>query len=189
MRLVRVCNGLRLAGEIVEVEAYLGAKDRACHTFGGRRTARNEAMYGRAGTAYVYFTYGMHHCVNVVCGVGEGGRGGGVGEAVLVRALRPVEGVEVMRRHRSARRRAKALGIEERQLCNGPGKLCQAMGIDRALNGVDLLVAEGLWLEPGEGYHSTLIGQGSRIGVDSAGAWAKRRLRWFVKGSEHVSVR
>src|SRR5262245_61693000 len=98
-KLVRVLqNGERLAGIIVETEAYVGVIDRASHPFGGRRTPRNESMYGRAGTAYVYFTYGVHHCVNVVCGREN------EPVAVLLRALEPVEGLEAMRRLRSGNR-------------------------------------------------------------------------------------
>ena len=94
--LVAVVRGRRRAGVIVETEAYLGVKDRAAHTFGGRRTERNEPMWMDAGTAYVYFTYGMHHCMNLST-VGEG-----VPEAVLIRALEPVEGIQAMRRARGA---------------------------------------------------------------------------------------
>lgn len=189
LRLVRTqADGTRLAGEIVEVEAYLGVKDRACHTFGGRRTARNEAMYGPAGTAYVYLTYGMHHCVNVVCGVGADGRGGGVGEAVLIRALGPVEGMDVMRQHRSAARRKGRTALADRDLCSGPGKLCQALCIDRALNGVDLLGSASLALENSPAIFPRRIVRASRVGVESAGEWAERRLRWFFDGCEHVSV-
>lgn len=190
LRLVRTLDdGTRLGGEIVEVEAYLGAKDRACHTFGGRRTPRNEAMYGPAGTAYVYFTYGMHHCVNVVCGVGTGADGGGVGEAVLIRALRPVEGMDVMRRHRSGGRRRGRATLAEKDLCSGPGKVCQALGIDRAFNGVDLLSSPNLALESSSTISPNRILRDARIGVESAGEWAGRRLRWFFDDCEHVSVR
>ena len=176
-RLVRVLDdGTRLAGTIVETEAYLGEPDRAAHTFGGRRTRRNEAMYARAGTAYVYFTYGMHHCVNIVCGE--------VDEpvAVLIRALEPTEGLERMAAHRARARRP-------RDLCSGPGKLCQALAIDRGLNGIDLtrdgrlfveIVGDGP-IEPGRLVNTP------RIGVGSSGDWAHRPLRWALAGCEHVS--
>lgn len=189
-RLVRLLeSGERLEGEIVEVEAYLGAPDRACHTFGGRRTERNEVMYAAAGTAYVYFTYGMHFCMNIVCGgtwQKEGDAGGGVGQAVLVRALRPIEGLDAMRRNRERRSRA---ALRERELCGGPARLCQALGIDRALNGQDMLVEGPLMLLPGEGVPARRIARAKRIGIESAGAWARRLLRWYVKDCEHVSVR
>lgn len=191
-RLVRVLeSGERLEGEIVEVEAYLGASDRACHTFGGRRTERNEVMYAGAGTAYVYFTYGMHHCMNVVCGgawVEAGDLGGGVGQAVLVRALRPIEGLDAMRRNRERRRPTRG-ALRDRDLCSGPARLCQALGIDRALNGRDMLVEGPLMLLAGESVPARRIARARRIGVESAGAWARRLLRWYVKDCEHVSVR
>ncbi len=191
MRLVRVlASGERLAGEIVEVEAYLGAPDRACHTFGGRRTERNEVMYAPAGSAYVYFTYGMHHCMNIVCGgkwARDGDAGGGVGQAVLVRALHPLDGLDAMRRHRSARRARGARPVREEDLCSGPARLCQALAIDGALNGTDMLARGALMLEPGEPGPPRRIVRTGRIGVESAGAWARRRLRWYVKGDPHVS--
>ncbi|MBC7772629.1 MAG: DNA-3-methyladenine glycosylase, partial [Pyrinomonadaceae bacterium] len=140
-RLVRVLDdGTRLSGIIVETEAYTGIEDQASHAFGGRRTPRNESMYAQPGTAYVYFTYGMHFCMNVVCG------DEGEPVAVLLRALEPVEGIEQMVQRRNAGRTLK-VPITESQLCNGPGKLCQAMGIDRALNGVDLVTSDRLFIE------------------------------------------
>ena len=178
--LVRVLDsGERLSGVIVETEAYLGVKDRAAHAFGGRRTARNESMYGQPGTAYVYFTYGMHHCVNVVCG--------GVDEpvAVLIRALEPREGLEAMAANRG---RVRAPVVS---LCSGPGKLCQAMAIDRELDGVDLPSDGRLFLEAGADgpINARAVRCGPRIGLGDVGVWASRRLRWWVGDSAHVSVR
>lgn len=167
--------GARTAGRIVETEAYLGVKDRAAHSFGGRRTERVRAMYSRGGTAYVYFTYGMHYCFNVVCGA--------VDEpvAVLVRALAPVEGVAVMRERRGER-------AKDRELCAGPARLCVALGIGRSMNGADLTDPESpIWIERGEPAPNARIGIGPRIGVGYAGVWARRRLRYWVKGDEHVS--
>jgi DNA-3-methyladenine glycosylase len=176
-RLVRVERGRRLSGIIVETEAYLGVRDRAAHSFGGRRTARTEPMYGQAGTAYVYFTYGMHHCMNVVAGA--------VDEpvAVLLRALAPEEGIGVMRRRREGAAR-------DTLLCAGPGRLCQAMGIDRALSGVDMAQADALFVEHArDGAAPALrLARTVRIGVEGAGEpAASRLLRWCVRGSPHVS--
>jgi DNA-3-methyladenine glycosylase len=183
-RLVRVLDdGTRLAGTIVEAEAYLGVRDRAAHSFGGRRTARNEAMYAEAGTAYVYFTYGMHHCFNVVCGR----RGEPV--AVLVRALEPTEGLEVMRRLRLGPGGGKRAKRGDTALCSGPAKLCAALAIDRSLNGIDLTRDGRLFLERGRGIPAERIVRTARIGVAYAGAWARRKLRWVDAASEHVSVR
>ena len=178
--LVRIVGGVRMAGRIVEVEAYLGSRDRAAHSFGGRRTPRNESMYGKAGTAYVYFTYGMHHCMNIVCGRE------GEPVAVLIRALEPVEGIEVMRAHREASPRA-ARSIPDRALCSGPARVCQAMRIDRSLDGSDLCSSETLFLEHGP--RMKRIARSPRIGVGYAGEWAARPLRFFDPDSDHVSGR
>ncbi len=183
-RLVRVLDGgTRLAGVIVETEAYLGVRDRAAHSFGGRRTARNESMYRKPGTAYVYFTYGMHHCMNVVCG-DEGDP-----VAVLIRALMPVEGADQMRSRRAAHRLDNGAALRETDLCSGPAKLCQAMAIDRDLDGTDLTRAPSLFIEhpPDHGPATRRIGRSARIGVGYAAEWADRQLRWFLSGNPHVS--
>ncbi len=179
-RLVRILNGRRLAGAIVEVEAYLGAEDRAAHTWGGRRTPRNESMYLPGGHAYVYFTYGMHFCLNVVCG----GRDEGV--AVLIRALEPTEGIQAMFARRPGARRIT-------DLCSGPGKLAQALAIDRSLDGVDLRVSSRLFIEQARrrAMPRGLVGSSARIGLnpDSTwrGDWHQRPLRLFVLNNSHVS--
>jgi DNA-3-methyladenine glycosylase len=185
-RLVRILeDGTRLAGIIVETEAYLGVKDKAAHTYGGRRTARNEAMYGVGGTAYVYFTYGMHFCMNVVAGE-EGDP-----IAVLLRALEPVEGVERMRGLRAAKRGEgqPPRMLKDRELASGPGRLCRAMAIARDLNGEDLTTSPRLWLEPGRTLSPRELVRTTRIGISSAREWADRPLRWYVRGNVHVSVR
>lgn len=176
-RLVRIDHdGRRVAGIIVETEAYLGSNDRAAHSFNGHRTPRNESMYLTGGHAYVYFIYGMHHCFNVVCGRRD------EAAAVLVRALEPAEGVERMRARRTAARR-------DRDLCSGPARLTQALAIDRTLDGLDLRRSGELWIEraPPPAKHRILARP--RIGVDYAGEWADRPLRFLIDGSEHVSRR
>ena len=127
-KLVVVGDGRR-CGRIVEVEAYCGADDPASHAFRGR-TARNATMFGPPGHLYVYFTYGMHFCANVVCG------GEGEASAVLLRGLTPVAGIDEMWAVRPACRR-------ERDLCAGPARLCVALGIDRSFDGADLVTGEG----------------------------------------------
>ena len=180
-RLVReLADGTHLAGIIVETEAYMGVPDRASHAFGGRRTPRNEAMYAEPGTAYVYFTYGMHFCVNVVGGAKDDP------QAVLIRAVEPTEGIGTLRALRS---HGAGRSVPDRDLCRGPARLCQAFSIDRALNGHDLVAGERLWLEPGPGVSESLVRRSARIGVAYAGSWAARRLRWFVRGNPHVSGR
>ena len=175
-RLVRVLDGRRLAGVIVEVEVYLGPRDRAAHTYKGRRTARNESMYLGGGHAYVYFTYGLHHCLNVVCGRS------GDGTAILLRALEPTEGMKFM----FARRRAAK---QPRDLCSGPAKLTQALALDRDQDGLDLRTSTTLFIErlrlgpPASGS----VAHTPRIGVAYAGIWANRRLRFLIRRNPHVS--
>jgi DNA-3-methyladenine glycosylase len=132
---VPAADGTRVSGLIVEAEAYRGPKDRASHAYGGRRTRRTETMYQIGGTAYIFFVYGMYNQFNVVTNVGD------VPHAILIRALEPVEGIEIMvqRRH----------GQPEKNLTNGPGKLCIALGIDRAFDREDLLGSR-VWIEEGE---------------------------------------
>ncbi len=151
-------RGLLCAGRIVETEAYLGERDLACHSARGR-TARTEVMYGPAGRAYVYLIYGMHCCFNVVT------REAGCPEAVLIRALEPLEGCQGR--------------------TDGPGRLCRALEIDRALNGVPLDSAQ-LFIAPGEAKRVRIL-RAPRIGVDYAGRWAGRLLRFFEAENGHVS--
>lgn len=183
-RLVRVLDdGTRLAGIIVEAEAYLGVQDRASHAWNGRRTARNEAMYGPPGTAYVYFTYGMHHCFNVVCGRE------GEPAAVLIRALEPVEGLGKMRELRAPSLKCAADDVAGAQLCSGPGKLCRALAIDRQLTGADLTRDRRVFVERtiARPLDDEQAGNSPRIGIGFAGEWAREPLRWFVRGNPHVS--
>ncbi|MFU8896552.1 MAG: DNA-3-methyladenine glycosylase [Gammaproteobacteria bacterium] len=169
--LVRVLDdGTRLAGRIIETEAYVGVEDKAAHCYGGRRTARNEAMWGPAGHAYVYFVYGMHYCVNVVA------EGPGRPAAVLVRALEPLEGLAQMRVHRSGKIPAERLGV--RDLCSGPAKLAQALAIDRAFDAADLVSGDTLFIERGLRIRPANIRSAPRIGVNYAEEWATRLLRF-----------
>jgi DNA-3-methyladenine glycosylase len=159
--LVHVVDGVERVGRIVEVEAYLGPHDLASHSSKGL-TARNRAMFGPPGHAYVYLIYGIHFCMNVVAGV-EGG-----GAAVLLRALEPVHNLEGR--------------------TQGPGLLCRAMGIDRRLDGHDLVGAT-LFVAAPAVEAPFRIARRPRIGVDYAGAWAKRLLRFHVQGNPFVSKR
>jgi DNA-3-methyladenine glycosylase len=152
---------------LTEVEAYLGEDDPACHTIRGRRTPRVEAMWGEAGYAYVYLIYGLHHCLNVVT-VGRGSP-----EAILVRGAVPVSGLALMRERRG-------MAVPDRHLLDGPGKLCQALAVDRQEDGVDLCSQTGgMWLaEDGTEIREREIRRGPRVGVDSAGEAAGWLLRW-----------
>ena len=149
-RLVRMLNRQRLSGIITETEAYVGEEDQASHASVGQ-TARNAVMYGPPGYAYVYLIYGVHHCLNVVT------EREGFPAAVLIRGLQPEEGIDVMRRHRPGR--------PDPELTNGPGKLCQALRIDRALNGIDLVAGETLFIERNSPVDETRILATPRIGV------------------------
>ena len=160
---------------LVETEAYLGAPDRASHAWGGRRTARNESLYLPGGFAYVYFIYGMHWCLNAVCG--EAGEGG----AVLLRAGEPVAGEALM-----GARRGLADRVRPGDVAGGPGKLCQALGVDRGFDGRPLDDSE-LWIAAGEPVAASGVASGPRIGVAYAGEAAAWPLRFAVAGNPHVS--
>jgi DNA-3-methyladenine glycosylase len=149
--LVREVDGHRLWGRLVEVEAYLGPQDLAAHSKGGRRTARTEIMFGPPGHAYVYFTYGMHWCLNFVT------REEGVPQAVLVRALEPGPGVG---------------------RCGGPGLVTRALGIDGALNGISLKPPDLYVVDDGAPKRRVFVTP--RVGVQGTGVWEKRLLRYVV---------
>jgi DNA-3-methyladenine glycosylase len=173
-RLVRRWNGQRLSGTIVEAEAYIGESDLACHARIGR-TPRNAVMYGRPGLAYVYFTYGMHWMLNVVSEAEH------FPAAVLIRALEPQEGIDVMLQHRPVPR---AL-----ELCRGPAKLTQALRIDQALNGVDLCSRRSdLWIEPGVLVPARSVVRGPRVGLfTTPEPWKSKPWRYWVKECPFVS--
>jgi DNA-3-methyladenine glycosylase len=155
--LVRRIGDAEFWGRLIEVEAYLGPDDRAAHSFDGHRSPRNEVMFGDAGRAYVYFTYGMHHCLNFVT------REAGVPQAVLARALEP----------------GPAVGR-----CSGPGLLCRALDIDRSLNGVLLNPPDLYLVDDGEPARTVYVTP--RVGVYRSGDWTDRPLR-FCWDSPHLS--
>jgi DNA-3-methyladenine glycosylase len=157
-------------GRIVETEAYVGPHDLACHAAKGR-TARTEVMFGRAGHAYVYFIYGFYNMLNLVTEAKD------YPAAVLIRAVEPVDGVELMKH----RRKTSAL----RNLASGPGKLCQAFAVDRSLNGADLS-GRVLYVED-RGEALPKFRATPRIGVDYAGKWKSKPYRFLIRGSEFVS--
>ncbi|MBP1743155.1 MAG: DNA-3-methyladenine glycosylase [Firmicutes bacterium] len=176
--LVSEARGKRVSGIIVETEAYLGIDDRAAHSFGGRKTRRNEAMYALGGHAYVYFIYGMYFCFNAVTGQE------GVPEAVLIRALEPVEGLDFMAAERFNTDYAKLSSRQKINLTNGPGKLCMALSIDRSLNGEDLC-GDKLYIE--DRPVSPEVCSGKRIGIDYAGEDRDLPLRFYIKNNRFVS--
>jgi DNA-3-methyladenine glycosylase len=166
-------NGRRVSGMIVETEAYLGEIDKAAHSYGGRRTARNEITYAAGGHVYVFFVYGMYYQLNLVTGQ-EGDP-----HVVLIRAVEPVEGVEVMRGRRGA--------MKDRNLTSGPGKLCIALDITRDLNGEDLIDGERIWVEEYRKVKPGDIVSGPRVGIDYAEEFAMMPWRFWMSGNEFVS--
>jgi DNA-3-methyladenine glycosylase len=169
-------DGQRVSGRIVECEAYMGQIDRAAHSYGGRRTARNEITYGAGGFAYVFFIYGMYYQLNVVTHTID------TPHVVLIRALEPVEGIEIMR----ARRAKNGKATPDKNLTSGPGKLTIAMAIDRSFNGEDLL-GDRMWIEEGKKIPDKDIAVGKRIGIDYAGEDAEKPWRFWVKDNVYVS--
>jgi DNA-3-methyladenine glycosylase len=159
--LVHVVSGAPRVGRIVEVEAYLGPHDLAAHSSRGR-TPRTEVMFGPPGHAYVYLIYGMHNCMNIVT------QREGIASAVLLRALEPVRGIEGR--------------------TQGPGLLCKAMGVDRSLNGHDL-TSDDFYVADDAYPERIRVAKRPRVGVDYAGQWAKRLLRFYIRDNAYVSKR
>jgi DNA-3-methyladenine glycosylase len=172
-RLVHASPAGTVGGLIVEVEAYRGPEDLAAHSARGR-TPRNSVMFGAPGHLYVYLIYGLHHCLNVVAGPGS------KPEAVLIRALALDEGVDVARRRRGA-------SVVDAKLASGPGNVGRALGVDRSLNGLDL-IGGPVRVEPRRGPRPA-VSRDPRIGVAYAGPWANRRLRFWITDDPHVSRR
>ncbi len=167
-------DGEPTCGMITETEAYAGIHDRASHSYGGRRTRRNEPMYAAGGIAYVYLCYGLHHLFNVVTG------SEGQPTAVLIRAVEPIEGLDIMLRRRRKEKVTPALTA-------GPGSLSQALGITVSLSGHPLH-RPPLWIEDrGISVPAEQITARPRIGVDYAGEDARRPWRFYIKGSRWVS--
>lgn len=165
-------TGERLAGVIVETEAYVGPEDLASHAAGGRRTPRVASMWAKPGTVYVYFTYGMHYCMNISC------YREGHSASVLLRALMPTEGVETMRQLRTGTR-ARKKALRDQDLASGPGKLCQALAVDRSLDGVDILNSPHLALfDRPAGQPEPPVIAGPRIGLGEVGDWKAKPLRF-----------
>lgn len=167
-------DGQYTSGRIVETEAYVGITDKASHSFGGKRTARNEHMYAAAGTAYVYICYGMHHMLNVVTNDAE------VPDAILIRAIEPLQGPDIMQQ-----RTGKKPG--DKSITRGPGNVAKALGIFKHHSGRPLLHDELYLADDGYTLPAELLGSSARIGVESAGADGLLPYRFYVKGNPFVS--
>ena len=164
-----IVDGIELTGKIVETEAY-ASYDEASHAFRGK-TPRNAVMFGDGGFSYIYFTYGMHHCFNITTNEV------GLAEAVLIRAVEPISGIEKMRLLRQK-------ATIDRDLTNGPGKLCQAFALTRKENGIDLIESDQLFVTQSAPIRANLIGISSRIGINVAQEYP---WRFFIKDNEYVS--
>lgn len=177
-RLVSTIGDVRVAGLIVETEAYLGYEDKAAHSFNWRKTPRTQTMFADGGTAYVFLNYGIHHLLNIV--VAEVDQP----QAVLIRAVEPTEGLAAMRPRRPKARR-------DTDLCSGPGKLGAAFGVDRRHDGLDLVHSESLFVEQvrQRAFANQKIVTTMRVGIDYAAEWAQAPLRFYLRGNPHVSVR
>jgi len=170
-------RGQLLIGRIVETEAYLGLKDSSCHSYKGRKTARTKTFYLEGGWSYVYLSYGMHHCFNVITGKKS------VPEAVLIRALEPIEGISFMQKKRGK--------MNIRELCSGPGKLCQAFSLTKKWNAHDLtkkgslFIAKAPSLKKRKAFESLELD--SRVGLSPEKDSSYWFLRFYLKGNPHVS--
>ena len=169
--LVTELNGLITAGKIVETEAYCGRDDKACHASKEKRTARTEMMYAAGGCAYVYLCYGIHHLFNVVT------NSEGMADAVLIRALEPLEGIDIMKERRN---------FPKSKLSSGPGTLSQALGIQTKMNGMDL-TKKPLWIGKNINNEAFEILSDKRIGVDYAGEDSLKPWRFIMAGNKFVS--
>lgn len=178
--LVHKVDGEELIGKIVEVEAYMGPEDKAAHSYGGRRTERNEVMYGEPGYAYVYFIYGMYFCMNVVA------EKVGMPQAVLIRGLEPVSDIGKMCELRYGQNCTELTKSKLKNLTNGPGKLCKAFGITREQNGEDLC-GDKLYIYVGENEEKFNIVESKRINIDYAEEAKDYLWRFYIEGNPHVS--
>ncbi len=171
-------DGLLTSGRIVETEAYIALTDKASHSFGGRRTQRNEHMYATAATAYVYICYGIHHLFNVVT------NGKDIPDAVLIRAAEPIDGIDIMLQRTGKK-------ILDNTLTKGPGNMSRALGINKIHSGINLtgneiFLAEDNWPD-NAAIKNGMVASSKRIGIDGAGADALLPYRFYVKGNKYVS--
>lgn len=172
-------SGERVSGIIVETEAYMGAEDKAAHSYGNRRTKRTETMFAEGGTVYIFFIYGMYYQFNVVVGAVD------KPHAVLIRAVEPLENIEIMRARRNLKRKSPVVKMPDKNLTNGPGKLCIALGIDKSFNNENLTAGK-IWLETGREPVREVV-SGKRVGIDYAEEFAEKPWRFWVKNNLFVS--
>ncbi|WP_342366651.1 DNA-3-methyladenine glycosylase [Clostridium aminobutyricum] len=179
--LVHEIDGQKIAAKIVETEAYMGIEDKAAHSYGGRRTPRVEVMYGGPGFSYVFLIYGMYYCFNIVT------REAGTPQAVLIRAVEPMEGVDAMAQNRFKKAYNQLSKSQIKGLTNGPGKLCRALLIDKSLNGEDLCGSK-LYVEEGQEDKGTIVSS-KRVGIDYAEEAKDYLWRFYIKDNNYVSIK
>ncbi|MEQ1638899.1 MAG: DNA-3-methyladenine glycosylase, partial [Methylococcales bacterium] len=172
--LITKFDGVTTSGKIVETEAYIGLTDKASHSFGGKRTSRNEHMYAAPGIAYVYICYGMHHLFNVVSNKVN------VPDAILIRAVEPLEGIDIMLQRTGKLKPGNTL-------TKGPGNVGKALGILKQHSGLNLLGSKIFIADAGINFNENEIGTSKRIGIESAGAAAAYPYRFYVRGNKYVS--
>jgi DNA-3-methyladenine glycosylase len=182
--LVREFNGITLKGRIVETEAYIGSIDKACHAYGGKRTPRVEPLYGEPGIAYVYFIYGMYYCFNIIT------KEKGSPEGVLIRAVEPLEGLDVISELRFKKSFKELTNTQKKNLTNGPSKLCMAFGITKENTWDDLTENENLYVEEAsmQYYINDFdVVETTRIGIDYAEEAKDFLWRFYIKGNKYIS--
>lgn len=177
--LVHEVNGIKLKGKIVETEAYIGAIDKASHAYGGKKTPRLEALYGKAGISYVYFIYGMYYCFNVIT------KEEGVAEGVLIRAVEPLEGLDMMSQNRFKKSFNELTNTQKKNLTSGPSKLCMALDITKENNKEDLCIGK-LYIEEGIKEDFEII-HTKRVGIDYAEEAKDFLWRYYIKDNSWVS--
>lgn len=170
--LVKEIDGVLYKGRIVETEAYMGIIDKACHSYNNRRTKRTETMYREGGYSYIYLIYGMYYCFNVTASIKDNP------EAVLIRALEPLDNKELMLKIRKVKR--------EKDIANGPGKLTKALGITYRENDMDLTLGKNIWIED-DGYVPNKITATTRVGIDYAEEFKEKLWRFYISENNNIS--
>ncbi|HKL75777.1 MAG TPA: DNA-3-methyladenine glycosylase [Halanaerobiales bacterium] len=173
-KLIRKIDNKIIETKIVETEAYMGPEDKASHAYGNKKTKRTVTMFKRGGIAYIYLIYGMYYCFNIVTA------NEGKPEAVLIRAVEPLSELEIIKSNRDIKSEKKE------DLTNGPGKLCQALQINKKLNGINLTANEHLYIKEDE-ENNFEIGTGKRINIDYAEEYKDKLWRFYLKGSSFLS--
>jgi len=172
--IVREINGQKIMTKIVDTEAYMGAEDKASHAYNNKKTKRTKTMFGKGGLAYIYLIYGMYHCFNVVTAVKDDPH------AILIRAVEPVEGLELIKKNRNI----KSSNLED--LTNGPGKLSQALKIDKSLHGCDLVKSNKLYLLDQENNDFKVVAA-PRVNIDYAEEYKDKLWRFYIRGNKFIS--